>query len=385
MSAYRRSDTPDSEEEEIGKSLQRSRKRHLPIGLLRGDQVLDRLKLQETSASPDLKRQRSETMSLSVEEFRQTMKELQSDNRKRFDSIDEGVSDLRGSVNKLNKTVKHNTTKLDAHEAQILSTQKDISDIKNEIKKLKQAPPTVGMLSRTAESGSEIQDDDYWRARNSLRLWPVRGSTRTELWANAGAFIGNTLGFANTVPEGHISSVTRVELPSGPAVSNEVLVTFKATETRDAVIGASGRLASHTDPEGRPTAGIRLEIPRRLRGHFRTLRSYASQLRARHGPGTRTHVKFDDYDRTLFLNARLPGDSSWTKVNHNFAKRGLEERENAASQQLETRFDIGGPPVPRANRPRSQSTAGAGPVSSATSSAHTSLWTGRERAESMDH
>ena len=309
-------------------------------------------------------------MSLSVEEFQQTMKELQSDNRKRFDSIDEGVSDRQQAQ----------------QDGETQHDQARCSRGPNSVHPEGHMCHQVG--TQKAETGSSHRrhaepDDDHWRARNSLRLWPV--STRAELWANAGAFIGNTLGFANTIPESKISSVSRVELSSGPAVTLKVLITFKTTETRDAVIGASGRLASHTDPEGRPTAGIRLEIPRRLRGQFLTLRSYASQICARHGPGTRTHVKFEDFDRTLYLNARLPGDTTWTKVNHNFVRKGLDERENAASQQLETRFDISGPPAPHPNRPRSLSTAGAGPVSSEAPSAHTSLWTGRERAESMDH
>ena len=43
----------------LERSIERSRKRHLSEGLLRGDQALDRLRLQESSASPLLKKTRS--------------------------------------------------------------------------------------------------------------------------------------------------------------------------------------------------------------------------------------------------------------------------------------------------------------------------------------
>lgn len=55
-------------------ALDRSRKRHLSPSTLRGDLAVDRLPLQEESASPVFKKNkataRSEAMALSAEEFR---------------------------------------------------------------------------------------------------------------------------------------------------------------------------------------------------------------------------------------------------------------------------------------------------------------------------
>ena len=51
----------DREFDEILGSIERSRKRNLSEGLLRGDQVLDRLRCQEASASPNLKKSRDST------------------------------------------------------------------------------------------------------------------------------------------------------------------------------------------------------------------------------------------------------------------------------------------------------------------------------------
>lgn len=369
-------------EEELALSIQRSRKRHLPVGLLRGEQVHDRLRAQEASASPDLKKLKtcnSAKMSLGKDEFFEYM---ESKIVGRLDSVDEGLADVRTTVSRINKAVKHNTTKLQAHEQQIAETKSSLTEIKDEIRKLKSNPIQHVEHERPTDlhEASRNLDPRYDRARRSLRLWPIRGATTAELWASTGAFIGNTLGFGNAVGQDLIETVERAEIPSGQGVKDEVLVRFRSTDTRDSIIGASSKLSSHVDPDGRPTAGIRLEIPANLRGIFRTLRRYGNQVRARHGPGTRSHIKFNDEDRTLFLNVRLPGDSSWSRIDTTFARRGLTVKDGEDARQLEARLDINGPLAPRPNRPRAASVA-----STNSSSVHTDIWTApRERAESMD-
>lgn len=375
----RSASTPSDEEDVLINSIHRSRKRHLPEGLLRGDLAADRLRQQEATASPLLKKQKPAEMALTLDEFRAAMRDMKDDNRKRFDSIDEGVAEVKGTVNKLSKTVKHNTTKIDAHEAQILATQQGLKELRDEIKLVRSAPLITNPTDSATTAAAE--DPRYWTARKSLRLWPVRGTSRAELWASTGAFIGNILGFGNSVPEAKIAAVDRVEIPSGPGVREEVTVCFKEVETRDSVIGASAKLASHIDPSGKPTAGIRIEVPQNLRGQFRVLRNYAAQLRSRHGPGTRTHVKFDDFERSLFLNAKLPGEDRWNRVDVELARRGLTAKESRATRELEEKLDINGTPVGRPEgRPRARSTA----TPAAQPQAHTAVWTGRSRAESMD-
>ena len=87
---------------------------------------------------------------------------------------------------------------------------------------------------------------------------------------------------------------------------------------------SSTNLATCTDHEGKPTAGIRLEIPDELADSFCLLSRFGTRLRARHGPGTKRHIKFDDYSGSLYSNVKLPGDESWTRVTVPMASDDLQ-------------------------------------------------------------
>lgn len=122
-------------------------------------------------------------------------------------------------------------------------------------------------------------------------------------------------------------------------------------------MGAASKLSSFIDVNGKATAGMRMEVPSRLQQSFRVLFKYGQNLRARHGQGTRRHVKFCDLERNLFLNIKLPGDEGWSKVSLEVAMRGMRARETMSNGQLERRLDITGPFTSQP-RPRASSTAG---------------------------
>lgn len=50
--------------------------------------------------------------------------------------------------------------------------------------------------------------------------------------------------------------------PNNAEDRQEVIVTFFDKRKRDTVISGSTNLSEHVDRDGRPTAGVRLEIPR---------------------------------------------------------------------------------------------------------------------------
>ena len=84
---------------------------------------------------------------------------------------------------------------------------------------------------------------------------------------------------------------------------------------------------------GIPTAGLRLEIPEELMGQFRLLSRFGARLRARHGSGTKRHIKFDDLEGALFMNIKLPGDEAWSRVTAETARLDMERtaRDESAS------------------------------------------------------
>ena len=367
-------------EEKLLLSVNRSRKRFLSPGILRGEQAVDRLAEQEASASPFLKRSRASQpsdaespttpcfstppsstlestltektgtdMALSAEEFRKTMSQMDGKSALRFDSLETKLSTLTGRVNEVDTNVRLNASKLVSHEALILSGQKDLQDLKREVDGMKankgkdwpSLPPPSHPAADDVFRPPTISDSEYMTARRSLRLWPIVGTTGEELWKSTGDFLHVLLGLKN-IGESDIEKLARPQFPSSFTTKHEALIVFRTVEVRDSVVGQSSRLSSRIDDQGKPTAGIRIEVPAALRPAFSTLFKFGQQLRKRHGEGTRRHVKFDDIERSLFLNVKLPGDQSWSKVNLDLASKGLRVRERINSQHLEQRFDLSG-------------------------------------------
>ena len=69
-----------------------------------------------------------------------------------------------------------------------------------------------------------------------------------------------------------------------------------------------------------------------------TLRSarFGTRFRARHGAGAKRHIKFDDYEGSLYVNVKLPGDTNWTRISPSMASEDLAaslREENAMNQK----------------------------------------------------
>ena len=366
-------------------SIDRSRKRNLSEGLLRGDLALDRLRTQEESASPRLtkKQRESETTptkmaALTAGEFRDLMGKQDAKLSRRFDTIDGGLGSLKQSLTLLEGAVNANTAKLTDHETMIKGTQSKLANFEIELKRLQEAPCPPRAQGAAPDLGSRA-DEDFDKARRSIRLWPIRGSAGPQVWQSTEEFLKHRLDLGERVTENMIQHIHRPDLPSGPGVVDEAVVLFRAVESRDMVMGASAKLAPYIDSNGRPTAGLRLEVPPHLRASFGTLYKFGQSLRLRHGQGTRRHVKFDDLERGIYSNVKLPGDQSWSKVSIDMARRGLRARAIQSDGELERRFDITGI---QAERPRSLSLSQPPVPSNQVAPSASTSWTGR-RTESV--
>ena len=335
--------------EEICRTIDRSRKRLLSPGILRGDQAVDRLREQEAGASPLLKKSRpsptpspdpNPKMAMTLAEFKAYMDETTN---KKLDSQGEVLNSLKTTVQKVDAKVETNTRNLRESSTIIKKNQEAIELLKTEVRAIKEKEATPPAWPAPRESSNDEEERAYLTARRSLRIWPVGGNTVRELWTATGDFMRQKLGLEHMLRDSMIQGITRADVPSGPGVKEEVIVVFKAETDRDAVLGAVGKLAGCVDVTGKPTAGVRIEVPAHLRTTFRSLFKYGQALRVRHGAGTRRHVKFDDNMRTLFLNAKLPGDSTWSRISIDVARRGLRAREELTNSEVEQRFDITGP------------------------------------------
>ena len=308
-------------------------------------------------------------MALTLAELKKFMDETTN---KKLDRVDVRLGQIESSVS-------GNARRLDEQAVKIQANQASIAEIKAEVDRLREGPLPVPVEAAAAVAPSTprrspAEEGDYARARRSLRFWPIPGADKDSLWDAAGVFMGTNLGLKGRLNQTKIEAISRVEIPSGPGVKHEALVRFTDIETRDMVIGAASMLARYIDDNGRPTAGMRIEVPAHLRKDFRLLFKFGQTLRTRHGKGVRRHVKFDDSNGSLFLNVRLPGDDSWSRVSTELARRGLRTREAVNNRDLEARFDLAGPDVDRP-RPASVSTMETAPSTSSESGA--SVWTAR--------
>ena len=188
-----------------------------------------------------------------------------------------------------------------------------------------------------------VLTEDYLKARRSIRIWPVPGGTESELWGEAGEFLHNQLAIStNDVGQDDVEDARRVVGERLPGIRDEAIVVFKDPRKRDLAMVSSVNLAKYTDANGRPTAGTWLEVPDELGDTFRLLSRFGTHLRARHGQGTKRHIKFDDYQGSLYANIKLPGDTSWTKVTPCMAKEDLEssirEEQRAQGRRLASKL-----------------------------------------------
>ena len=176
------------------------------------------------------------------------------------------------------------------------------------------------------------------KLRDSIRLWPVPGATEEEVWGNAGEFLHGPLSVPESdVGQDDVKAVIPVFDPlQHESIKNEVIVRFRNNRVRDMIMSHSVNLATCVGPDGRPTAGTRLEIPDELKSTFRLLYRFGTRLRARHGEGTKRHVKFDDFCDSLYTNVKLLGDTKWTRVTPEMARNDLDaslREENEANQK----------------------------------------------------
>lgn len=124
------------------------------------------------------------------------------------------------------------------------------------------------------------------------------------------------------------------------SVQNEVVVVFLDKHVRDVVAAHGKNLSAYTDEKGWPTAGMRLEYPSHLGRSF--LDWYGREMKMRHGPGTRRNVKFNDDDRSLYIDICLPKEEHWHRIPHAEAKRYREKVTTEKARR--SRLSLEGPP-----------------------------------------
>ena len=291
-------------------------------------------------------------------------------------NTDEIIKSFTTNLGALSSRVDGNALKIADNSAAIADQESELTRQRGELEAIRARVSTLERQPVTTKAVRHraVLSEEYTAARNSIRMWPIRGLSDQDMWGNVGDFIHDTLGVA-TSDVGHedIISITRVMEGGAPEeIRDEVLVRFRDRRVRDTVMASSVNLAGCIDQAGRPTAGTRLEIPHELKDTFRLLSRFGTRLRARHGAGTKRHFKFDDYNGSMYANVKLPGDENWTRVSPEMARADLEKshrEEDVLNQRRLAEKLIPGPrerlqrPVPDCPAKRgTEVTAGAPPA-----------------------
>ena len=140
--------------------------------------------------------------------------------------------------------------------------------------------------------------------------------------------------------ENEIEDIRRVEhrrrkprtgATSSDPVHDEVVVRFRAVSARDYAQSHVVNFAACVNEEGKPTAGVRLEIPEHLRIVFLDLQHYGRLLYKQHGQGFKRHIRFDDRNLSLYMDIKLPSTEEWLFVDHKLAKEGGGDKKKSTA------------------------------------------------------
>ena len=168
-----------------------------------------------------------------------------------------------------------------------------------------------------------------------MRIWPIEGETQDEMLNGIREFLtGALLLSASEIENMVIEQISKCRPQANSPIYNEVCATFGDTMMRDKIASRGPYLSSYVDSMKRPTAGMRMEIPPFLLGTFMTLREVGFELRASHGRRTKTHIKFDDRTLDLFLEVRLEGGRSWTRIDAVVAREMRTESNQTEARKL---------------------------------------------------
>ena len=197
------------------------------------------------------------------------------------DNSDHIIKSFNASLGALSQRIDDNAGKIAANSTSITSLSATSDAHKTELAHLSDR---VAVLER-GESAAVVPDQraalspEYLFARCLVRLWPISGDTDEEIWESVGEFLHDTLAIReDDLCQDDIEVIDRVAAGRLAVDRKEVLVSFFDKQKRDSVMSSSSNLASKVDLDGKPTAGIRLEIPPELDGTFRLLSRFGTRL-----------------------------------------------------------------------------------------------------------
>ena len=228
----------------------------------------------------------------------------------RIGGLEKGFEELKDDVSKLDKRVEDVERELESKVEDLIHRRV------NNLRQDNTLPPMRVESSTT-------RDNCYWKARRSLRLWPVQGEGEG-MKVNLMRFLVEKLRLGEDAVAGaEDCHIRRVPKANNPTIQHEVAVEFPTVDLRDVVRGAAYNLANHED------SGIRLEIAHHLMNNFKALNSASYRIKTRF-PQCKRNIKYDDEMCDLILEFRTtPGSGTWKRLRPDQARIMLSEEGRA--------------------------------------------------------
>ena len=136
-----------------------------------------------------------------------------------------------------------------------------------------------------------------------------------------------------------VEHVRRMRLRREKQNLGEVIVLFSSIEVRDRVSSYARNLSAFIDAAGRPTAGIRIDVPDHLLGVHRTLIQYGHAMWIKHkkDPEMKRNIRFDDVELSFCIDFRFPAHKDWISVSF---QRALRDRRSSVSSGMLANDDL---------------------------------------------
>ena len=93
-----------------------------------------------------------------------------------------------------------------------------------------------------------------------------------------------------------------------------------------------------------------MEIPVHLMPTFKMLERHGHQLRTRYGPELKRHIKYEDNEKSLVLDVKLPGENEWVRMTPTFVKSLKKETTEKQLERNRTRLSASDEGAPRSSQ-----------------------------------
>ena len=195
--------------------------------------------------------------------------------------------------------------------------------------------PLADPMATAPVSIRNHNEDRYWIARRTLRLWPIQDDPLDDAVI---AFLESKL----ACPAGRVAvgDFTAKRVYSSPDLTaqNQVVVTFSTVGLRDEIKSMSRNLNGRDKK-----TGVQIEPPDHLRGHYQAFQRLAFQLK-RKNPALKRNVKFYDPDLCLSMDIKVTSEAEWKCVTYEQAREILKKTrartESFSIEELETMAEV---------------------------------------------